>query len=325
MFRWLPYELHTHTNHSDGKQTIEELSCEAKKLNLYGFAMTDHNTISTFNMLDNMSEKYQIDIIPGMEWTTFYGHILLLGLNKYVEWRDVNLVNINEKIENIRNYVKLIGIAHPFSIGGPISTGSHFEYKISDYNNIDYIEVWSGLLPGKNYINKKAFDWWTSLLNKGYKISAVSGRDWHHTNGTEKYISCTYLGHKDNEKFDGINSIKKGKISVGCEYFLDIICNIDKNSYYIGDSINKDQINDMDITIMINESKVKTNYKYDDDKYIIKLVTNNGEVYSNIINNKDKVEVRLENIEFKWIRGELYRNIDNEEIIISFTNPVYFK
>lgn len=135
----------------------------------------------------------------------------------------------------------------------------------------------------ENYINKKAFDWWTTLLNQVYKISAVSGRDWHHTNGTTK----------GNEKFDSINSIKKGKISVGCEYFLDIICNIDKNSYYIGDSINKDKINDMDITIMINESKVKTNYKY-------------------------KVEVRLENIEFKWIRVELYRNIDNEETIISF-------
>jgi predicted metal-dependent phosphoesterase TrpH len=46
MKQWLPYELHTHTFHSDGEHSLLELAISAKELGLFGIAMTDHNTMS---------------------------------------------------------------------------------------------------------------------------------------------------------------------------------------------------------------------------------------------------------------------------------------
>ena len=37
-------DFHTHSIYSDGSKTPEELVLEAKMLNLYAIALTDHNT-----------------------------------------------------------------------------------------------------------------------------------------------------------------------------------------------------------------------------------------------------------------------------------------
>src|SRR5437870_528298 len=44
--RWLAGDLHTHTVHSDGTQTVPELSRFAAGLGLDFIAVTDHNTVS---------------------------------------------------------------------------------------------------------------------------------------------------------------------------------------------------------------------------------------------------------------------------------------
>ena len=44
--RWLAGDLHTHTVHSDGAQTVAELSRFAAGLGLDFVAVTDHNTVS---------------------------------------------------------------------------------------------------------------------------------------------------------------------------------------------------------------------------------------------------------------------------------------
>lgn len=44
--RWLACELHTHTLHSDGSQTLDELVKGAVDLGFDAIALTDHNTMS---------------------------------------------------------------------------------------------------------------------------------------------------------------------------------------------------------------------------------------------------------------------------------------
>ncbi|MCY6354442.1 CehA/McbA family metallohydrolase [Clostridium sp. ZS2-4] len=327
MINWIPYELHTHTNHSDGKHTLMELALSASKLGLKGIAMTDHNTISTYKDIENMKNIANINILKGLEWTTFYGHVLLLGLKEYVDWRDITKENFSKKIQVAKGKVELIGIAHPFRIGSPIATGCYLEYTVEDWNKIDYIEVWSGMFPSIKQQNIRAFKLWTELLNKGFRISAVSGRDWHKSTPEDKYIAATYIGidsekgHKDNSIFE---AIKKGCLSVSLGQVLTIDVLSGEKAWTIGDKISKFQLNNnLKVSINIMESSINVKHNIDKETLRVNINSNIGNI---AMPNYDEEEVDItENIDsIKWIRGELYGVIDGEEVMVCFTNPIYF-
>ena len=91
---YLPCELHCHTIHSDGDFTVSELQKAAVDDHLAIIALTDHNTFSGWDELDDNI----IPAIRGIEWTTYFGHMLVLGANDFVDWRDAQPDNIDEKI-----------------------------------------------------------------------------------------------------------------------------------------------------------------------------------------------------------------------------------
>lgn len=81
-------ELHNHTNESDAVFTCKELTDFMVADQVDAFALTDHNTISGHCKIKNYLKEHPqpIDFIPGMEYTTYYGHILCLNLTEYVPW-----------------------------------------------------------------------------------------------------------------------------------------------------------------------------------------------------------------------------------------------
>ena len=95
---YLPCELHCHTIHSDGDFTVSELQKAAVDDHLAIIALTDHNTFSGWDELDDNI----IPAIRGIEWTTYFGHMLVLGANDFVDWRDAQPDNIDEKIKQVR-------------------------------------------------------------------------------------------------------------------------------------------------------------------------------------------------------------------------------
>ena len=71
-------ELHNHTNESDAVFTCKELTDFMVADQVDAFALTDHNTISGHCKIKNYLKEHPqpIAFIPGMEYTTYYGHIL---------------------------------------------------------------------------------------------------------------------------------------------------------------------------------------------------------------------------------------------------------
>ena len=67
-------ELHCHTLHSDALFTPEELAEAARDNQIDLIALTDHNTLSGYAQM----EQTGLPFIHGIEWTTFYGHMLVL-------------------------------------------------------------------------------------------------------------------------------------------------------------------------------------------------------------------------------------------------------
>ncbi|MGC3860602.1 CehA/McbA family metallohydrolase [Micromonospora chersina] len=85
--RWLAGDLHAHTVHSDGAQTIDELAALAAGRGLDFLAVTDHNTVSHHPWLPDASERYGITLLPGQEVTTDRGHANVFGPVGWVDFR----------------------------------------------------------------------------------------------------------------------------------------------------------------------------------------------------------------------------------------------
>ncbi len=195
---WVAAELHCHTMHSDGKFTVESLLECAKRYELDLIALTDHNTLAGTEEIDDQFESKYVPVIKGIEWTAYYGHMLVLDCKEYVDWRDVTQDGMDEKIIQIRNHGGLVGIAHPFAVGSPICTGCHWEYKVTRWDLVNYIEVWSVQFPALHFgRNNRAINRWRDLLDEGYHICATYGKDWHNEQVETEPWGCTYLALED--------------------------------------------------------------------------------------------------------------------------------
>lgn len=173
-------ELHNHTVESDGSLTCEELTEYLANDHVDAFAITDHNTTSGQAKIKKLLEEkhYPIDCIYGMEYTTYFGHILCLNLNKYVPWNSINQHQPELLFEAARKKGALVGIAHPFSYGDPFARGCRFEMTVSDYSKVDFIEIFNNPEP-LHEVNERGTNLWMSLIFSGYKITATSGMDLH--------------------------------------------------------------------------------------------------------------------------------------------------
>ncbi len=75
-------DLHTHSVHSDGTCTPEELICQARTLGLAAVALCDHNTVAGLPAFLAAAEGGPVEAVPGIEFSTEYRGIELhiLGL-----------------------------------------------------------------------------------------------------------------------------------------------------------------------------------------------------------------------------------------------------
>lgn len=79
------YDLHTHSLHSDGTNTVEEIFAMAAELGLAGIAVTDHDTADGWPAARESAKRHQLDFVPGIEVTTKFDgiavHILAYGVD----------------------------------------------------------------------------------------------------------------------------------------------------------------------------------------------------------------------------------------------------
>ena len=197
--RFKRLELHNHTVESDGSLTCQELTEYLAADHVDAFAITDHNTTSGQKKIEQLLEEkhYPISLIRGMEYTTYFGHILCLNLAKYVPWNSIDQHRPELLFEAAREKGALVGIAHPFSYGDPFARGCRFEMTISDYSKVDFIEIFNNP-ESLNEVNERGTNLWMSLIFSGYQITATSGMDLHNR---AKLAGCyaTYIEGKSGD------------------------------------------------------------------------------------------------------------------------------
>lgn len=314
MKKWYPCELHCHTLHSDGSFSVRELLSAAKSRKLSGICLTDHNTVSGWEETDRQDE---IAVLKGIEYTTYHGHMLCLGTDKIIDFTDIS--NIDCTIRSFRDSGGLVGIAHPFQLGTPICTGGHWDYNITKWQYVNYIEVFSEGCPYLNTANKKARALWHSLLDKGYRIAPSMGRDWHRTDGDVNLAACSYLlgdeGKLTGEKMK--SAIKQGRTAITTGPFFSFET---ADGFSVGDEINEGENT---LTIILDTERQKKIAAFQQFTFKeIRLVSNGGETVKTVAATEKSLT-----LEFKkgqWYSLELWGDIDDKtDTLLAFTGAVY--
>ena len=180
MLKYRPFEMHCHTRHSDGTFLVPQLIESVAAYGYAGLALTDHNAVTgLLEVTEELQRKNNCLVLPGIEWTTFYGHLLVIGCDRFVDWRFVTPDTIDEALQEIRAAGGIAGVAHPCEVGSPLMCGCNWEFRVKRWDLMDYVEIWSGPDPHASAKNGLAMPWYDALLNQGYHLAISAGRDWH--------------------------------------------------------------------------------------------------------------------------------------------------
>ena len=174
--------------------TPERLIENAVTRGYSAIALTDHNTVSGCQEAETLGKARGLVVIRGMEYTTFYGHIVGLFDGIPFDWRLLTRENIDEYARYAKESGALLTIAHPMRVGTPVCTGCKMEFGINNYEYFTAFEVWSQREDSDSPTNIRAVALYDSLLSRGYKLAAVYGYDWHRDEMSFDAFINTYIG-----------------------------------------------------------------------------------------------------------------------------------
>ncbi len=209
--KYYPFELHCHTCHSDGSFTPEELILAAKQRGLSGIALTDHNTAAGVKEAVEYGKKYGVLVIPGIEWTTFYGHITVLGGHSGINWTTVTKENVVEKIKEAQAAGDIAILAHAYRVGYPVCTGGMNEFPQEIFSVLNGYEAVSEDISRPT--NRRQIAEYERLKKEGYRLAAVYGRDWHRNSKGD--FAVTRLGITgDLNVENALDAIRSGRTQI---------------------------------------------------------------------------------------------------------------
>jgi len=136
----LKFDLHIHSAYSpDSRSSVEEIIRNALRAGLQGISITDHNSFAGSEEAMKAGRS-DIMIIPGAEYSTDMGHLLVYFLRRGLEklslpkdaagryrWRDI--------VSSAHEQGALVFIAHPFK--------KLMEHEQAFWDEIDGIEVYN--------------------------------------------------------------------------------------------------------------------------------------------------------------------------------------
>lgn len=314
--RWYAGDLHTHTNHSDGVYSGEETVRLAMDNGLQFMFITDHNTTSFFNELDDEAKaelaKREFLVLPGVELTTTCGHANALGVWEPVDWRVGNGRTFQDAASDTKAQGALFSINHPFS-PNPRNTWREWDM---DPARIDCLEIWNGhlaLSAGEGVAIEAAMAKWDELLNDGHRITGVGGSDALHPRPEGQRIGLpkTYVRAERLTREDIVKGLKEGRVVVSAGPLPQVQAEIGERAYQVGDRISV--VGEKFVNVRVNCPEAKP--------YIVQLVRNGEVVDESGLQGCSAIFTAAGLRVGDWLRVQIR---DAERHWVAVANPFYF-
>ena len=197
-YRWLAGDLHTHTVHSDGTQTVPELARFAVERGLDYLAVTDHNTVSHHAELAAVSARYGITLVPGQEVTTDTGHAGVLGDVGWVDFREP----ADEWLAHTRRRGGLMSVNHPI--------GGHLAWMYPMRERPPLVEVWHWSWLDPHWTN--TMSWWRAWTPAAIP---VGGSDWHRPGSdAQPGTPTTWIESADTSPEAVLDGLRAGRVAI---------------------------------------------------------------------------------------------------------------
>lgn len=308
--RWYKGDLHVHSYHSDGTNSLDELICYFREQGYDFFMLSDHNFYAG-SQDDLRGDFNEVVVLPGVEMSTFYGHALAANWPRDLPWFHLRQDDdFRELISTIHEAGGLFGVAHPYTIGDPICTGCRWDYTNLEWGMIDFLEVWNGSWLERKIEVIQALKKWEELVNSGHRIVATSGSDMHNAN-REKGVAATFIKADSCTAKGLFDGLRKGRVFVSqgphIGFYLSSVATGERCS--VGDELRVPQ-----------DSKAIAEISLDVTAQV-ELVQDGWPRYSATFDAcQGKLEFTDEVTKDTWY---YLRAFDRENNLLGFTNPIY--
>jgi len=187
-------DMHVHSIYSlDGRDTIEDIIKQAKKIGLDGIAITDHNEIKGALKAYDIAKKMNFKVIRGIEISSSKGHILGFGINEKVPRH----LSPQETIEFVEDMGGIAVCPHPYRFWSGIGYRTAMKVKFCA------IETMNSRSSERD--NERA-----KRLAEELNLPKTGGSDAHTLDWLGRAVTVFKSGSSED---DFISEIKKNNVS----------------------------------------------------------------------------------------------------------------
>lgn len=202
---WLRGDAHTHTHHSDGWYSPQQVIERARQDKLDYLFLTDHNSMASNAYAQSSAD---LAVLPGVEVTYYGGHYNLLGVARPIR---SYVANTPQEVAAILQEGRAAGALA--SVNHPLDPFCPWTFGLGEEWPFDLWEVWNGPYTPAN---EAAMAKWHEMLCRGRRLAAIGGSDCHHSHLFLTFATpCTFLWSASRAKSDILAALRAGHAAIG--------------------------------------------------------------------------------------------------------------
>ncbi|MBL8913070.1 MAG: PHP domain-containing protein [Archangium sp.] len=179
--RFYAGDLHVHSTQSgDARATLDEIAALAAKRGLDFVALSEHNTLTTLDFLnDAQSRSPTVLLVPSVEFTTYAGHLNAFGATQLPDfWFGVSNRTLADAVADFAAQGAVPTVNHPTLDLGTFCIGCAWEHGAVD--GLAAVEVGvGGWDETGSLFDESALAFWEAQASRGIHLTAVGGSDDH--------------------------------------------------------------------------------------------------------------------------------------------------
>jgi MYXO-CTERM domain-containing protein len=182
--RWYAGDFHVHSVQSgDAQATFDQIVELSQSIGLDFVMLSDHNTNAQLDFYADFHQKHpDFLLLPGVEYTTYWGHANGIGATEWVSDRtELPDNSIVQAAQKFHDQGALFSINHPALDIGDACIGCAWAQDLPP-EQIDAVEIATGFI---GLVTTDAISYWDQLSLAGRHSAALGGSD-DHTAGIDE-------------------------------------------------------------------------------------------------------------------------------------------